>query len=353
MSFSVQDGDETDPGWARGLFVPGGQFILDAPAEPPAIWGDGDQVLWAEGEPLLITGPTGVGKTTLVANVVLARIGVGPAAVLDLAVRPARRVLYLACDRPAQIARAFRRLVSPHDRARLDEALVVRKGPPPQDVAKHPRLLLDLARQADADCIVIDSLKDVAVKLSDDEVGAAVNQAHQHVVAAGLDLAALHHQRKPQSGQQPKNIEDVYGSTWIVAGAGSVVLLWGESGDPVVELRHLKQPAATVGPLVVEHDQAAGTVRLHGDTADPLTILRLAGDAGIVARAMAERLYGNPDPDRNDIRKARRRLDRLVTEGHAEKVPGRSGGDGGAEPDRYLPAANPESARQSKDHSGT
>jgi hypothetical protein len=36
----------------------------------------------------------------------------------------------------------------------------------------------------------------------------------------------------------------------ITAGAGSVVLLWGAAGDPIVEWRHLKQPAAEVGPHV-------------------------------------------------------------------------------------------------------
>jgi hypothetical protein len=37
--------------------------------------------------------------------------------------------------------------------------------------------------------------------------------------------------------------------TWLTSGAGSVILLNGQPGDPIVSLHHLKQPAAAVGPL--------------------------------------------------------------------------------------------------------
>ena len=47
------------------LFVDGGTFILDIPEAIPALWGDGDDVLWAQGESLMIAGPLGLGKTTL------------------------------------------------------------------------------------------------------------------------------------------------------------------------------------------------------------------------------------------------------------------------------------------------
>jgi len=75
---------------------------------------------------------------------------------------PGRRVLYLAMDRPHQIRRAFRL---------LDQNLVIWKGPPPADLAKHTEILNELAEQADADVVVVDSLKDAAVGLSEDEVG--------------------------------------------------------------------------------------------------------------------------------------------------------------------------------------
>ncbi len=61
---------------------------------------------WVEGEALLIVGPSGVGKTTLTGQLVRARMGLGDGLVLGMPVSPGRRVLYLAMDRPAQIARA-------------------------------------------------------------------------------------------------------------------------------------------------------------------------------------------------------------------------------------------------------
>jgi hypothetical protein len=42
--------------------------------------------------------------------------------------------------------------------------------------------------------------------------------------------------------------DDVYGSTWLTAGTGSVILLHGEPGDPIVSMHHLKKPVAEGGP---------------------------------------------------------------------------------------------------------
>jgi transcriptional regulator with AAA-type ATPase domain len=53
----------------------GGDFILDEPEIIPAIWGQGDRVLWPEGEGIMITGHQGVGKTTVAQQLVLHRIG--------------------------------------------------------------------------------------------------------------------------------------------------------------------------------------------------------------------------------------------------------------------------------------
>ncbi len=150
--------------WQSRL-IPGGSFILDAPKVAPSVWGIGEQVAWAEGEPFLIVGPTGVGKTTLAGQLVRARLGIGDP-VLGLPVATTgRRVLYLACDRPAQVQRSLARMVSDANRALLDERLIIWKGPPPADLAKHPDMLTRMCAEADADTVVIDSLKDVALCL--------------------------------------------------------------------------------------------------------------------------------------------------------------------------------------------
>ena len=44
--------------------------------------------------------------------------------------------------------------------------------------------------------------------------------------------------------------------TWLTSGAGSVILLNGQPGDPIVSLHHIKEPAAEVGPFKVLHEQA-------------------------------------------------------------------------------------------------
>src|SRR4051794_35137540 len=78
----------------------GASFVLDAPSDVPAIWGTGTEVLWADGEALTIVGSQGVGKSTIIQQLVRARLGVGNGEVLGYPVEPGSgRVLYLACDR--------------------------------------------------------------------------------------------------------------------------------------------------------------------------------------------------------------------------------------------------------------
>jgi replicative DNA helicase len=143
-----------------------------------------------------------------------------------------------------------------------------------------------------------------------------VNLALQECIARGVEVVAIHHQRKEQSGAgKPRALADVYGSTWITAGAGSVILLWGEPGDPVVELRHLKQPAEEVGPMRVSHDHAHGTTTIH-DAPDLLELLK-RGKGGIsapdAARCAVRYLEAKPAPDRESppqtrpVRRERRR----------------------------------------------
>ena len=86
----------------------GWSFIHDEPDAIPALWGDGDRVVWPEGESLVIAGGRSQ-QTTLAGQVVTALIGAGDSEVLDLPVSRVNRVLYLAMDRPRQAARSLRR----------------------------------------------------------------------------------------------------------------------------------------------------------------------------------------------------------------------------------------------------
>jgi replicative DNA helicase len=304
---------------AGRLTLCGGDWILDAPTETPAVWGGASgTVAWSKGEGLMLVGPEGVGKTTLVQQLVLARIGLR-SLMLGMHVEiDERPVLYIAADRARQAQRSFARMVTAADRDLLNERLRIWKGPLPFDLAGDPSRLTALARSEGVGTVVIDSLKDVALDLVKDEVGSRVNLAVQELVAADIEACVIHHQRKGRDGQRPKKLEDVYGSRWLTAGMGSVLLVWGEPGDLVVDLNHLKQPSEEIGPLQLLHDHGKGRTTIY-DEIDLLALAEAAGAEGLLVFDAAGAMFRTDQPDKNEIEKARRRLDRLADQGQLEK----------------------------------
>jgi AAA domain len=298
----------------------GAAFIFGEPEHVPAVWGEGQRVAWSAGEPFWIVGPQGVGKTTVAQQLALRRAGVRTTTLLSFPVErdERRRVLYLALDRPRQAARSFRRMVGEDDAAALAERVAVWRGPLPFDLVAEPERLAKFAREHEAGTVFIDALKDGAMDLVKDEVGSRVNHALQHAVADGIEICVDHHQRKSSAdNRKPRSLDDVYGSTWLTAGAGSVLLLWGEPGDPVVDVRHLKQPAEEVGPLRVLHDHARGETTPY--ESPELGDLLTASD-GASAKDAARVLYESPKPSRSEVEKARRRLEHGVAVGELERL---------------------------------
>ncbi|MFC8715801.1 AAA family ATPase [Kitasatospora sp. NPDC057198] len=306
---------------APSLFRPGGAFFHNVPDIPAAVWGTGSDVLWAEGEALLIAAPQGVGKTTLAHQLIRARLGLQES-VLGYPVQPGKRVLLLAMDRPAQTRRAGSRIFAKDDLAFLNEHLVIWEGPPPYDMAKRTDILALMCARADADTVVIDSIKDGAIGLSDDAVGAGYNRARQRALAEGVQVLENHHLvKRGPNGAAPNTMADIYGSTWITSGTGSVILLWGEAGDPVVTFRHLKQPMDEVGPLRLVHDHAAGTTTV-AQVADLFDLIRANGVNGLTAAQAAETLFETKNPSPAQREKARRRLEKQTEAGYLTRVDG-------------------------------
>jgi replicative DNA helicase len=303
---------EDDAANTRTGIIDGGAFALDEPAHIQAVWGSGNAILWAEGEPTLIYGPDGVGKTTVGQQLTLRRVGIGGGSLFDQPVTVTRsKVLYLAMDRPKQAARSFARMVTEDHRGTLEKRLAVWRGSLPIDITRDPASLARMAAEHDADTVVIDSLKDVAPRLSDEDTGSSIHHAFQACVERGIEVLALHHPRKAQAdNRKPKTLADVYGSRWITAGMGSVLLLWGDAGDPIVQLEHLKQPADIVGPFELLHDSHAGRT-IVVDSKDVVSIVRAAAKP-MTARQVAAAMFGVTEPSRSQKEQARRRLHSAV-----------------------------------------
>jgi hypothetical protein len=249
----------------RGGLVRGGSFLRDRPAGVPAVWGVGDMVVWAEGEPLLIPGPEGARKTTVAGQVAFGLCGVpGFDEVFGLPVaRASGNVVYLALDRPDQIGRCLRRLCPEEHWDLLDEKLLIWEGELPFDIKPNDEeddKLRDWLLELGASHVIIDSLKDVHQKLSDEEVGAKLVRSFKRCIVAGIQVAILHHNRKATGdNKKPKTIHDVYGSSNLTKAMGSIAGLWcAAPGDEEVEFLHIKQPAKPVGPLVLRFDPDNG-----------------------------------------------------------------------------------------------
>jgi len=316
--------------FGRGVGLDGATFIQeDVDVEP--VWGDGPDVLIARGEPTLLAGPQGVGKSTVAQQYALHRIGIYKGPMLGYSVTEAYKVFYLAMDRPPQIRRSLRRMVQSEDAIRAaKEHLHVWRGALPVDPAHDPELFAEWVQEEGdgPDELIIDSYKDVGGgALSDEEVGYNINRAAQLVSSYGTQWLGLHHHRKAQGAGKPNRMDDIYGSAWLTSGCGSVLQLWGDPGSATVELSHLKQPMNAVGPLLVNHAHTDGVSTAVDPEDRLLQTLRSAGEQGVTEAAAAMAIWKTADSTHK--KRARRLLDRLMHNGELRFEAGQRGGPGG------------------------
>jgi replicative DNA helicase len=215
-------------------------------------------------------------------------------------------------------------------------------------MARNTALLSALADAADADTVIVDSLKDATVKLIDDETGAGWNRARQLAIVAGAELIELHAPRKAQAdNRKPSKLDDMYGSRWLAQGAGSVICVWGQPGDLVVEGSHLKPPAAQLPPWTMTIDPAAGTVARDAPI-DLVEQIALRGTNGLTADGAARLLFGTDKPTKPQVEKARYRLTRKTGAGVLFCREGsRGGADGGEAATWFLAARGDQTSDQS------
>lgn len=294
-----------------------GDFWLDSePVQAVALWGFGDDVLWARGEPCMICGGDGSGKTTLSQNLIIRLIGIEPTSLFGFPVAEVGTVLYIAADRPQQAKRALRRLVGSMDKQALADRLVIWEGPLPEALETNPKILVEYAQKVEADLVIIDSLKDVAVDLVGHVEGNAISRAFQLVIAADIELLINHHDRKAQP-KEKVSLDLIYGSRLTRAACGSIVYLAGQA--PAVTFHHLKRPANEIPPFDVIYDAETGSAAIEHGTS-PLDILRDTGR--LTAVGAAKLFYKVAKPSKAEKMRAERVLKNLENAGHARSTPG-------------------------------
>jgi replicative DNA helicase len=228
----------------------GDRFILDPDDGLDCLWGEGDTILWAAGEPLLVCGPDGSGKTTIAQQLALARMRGGVFFGYRVE-QDEKRLVYLAADRPRQAKRSWRRMVQDEDSDLLRDRLTVLSGS--IQLGDIP----EIASELDAGTVVIDTLGAVSPgDIGTDACGLAIYHTLQGLVANGVEVLLLHHTRK--QGEHWRGLQEVHGSRWITACLGSVLLLGGKPGTHKTFMRHVKQPASPAPHMEIHHDHRHG-----------------------------------------------------------------------------------------------
>jgi hypothetical protein len=101
---------------------------------------------------------------------------------------------------------------------------------------------------------------------------------------------------KPTNG-----IDDVYGSRWLTAGAGSVISMWvDEEGSTRVHVKQVKSPGEFVPELEVDVHKADGTMgaQVH---IDPTAFVKAAGVAGVTVADYARHTGLTQNAARNQL----------------------------------------------------
>jgi hypothetical protein len=244
--------------------------VLDFVAAGPdptktCIWGNpvpGGTMAWAENQGIIVAGPPGTGKSTIALQVVLRRVGILGGEVLGMPVAVEKEpFVYLALDRADQIRQSIRRMVDPDtDREAVERLLMIDNLPPTVDL-RQVETFIGWLQALGAKGVALDSAKDLGFDLNDSSEGQAFNFLVQATLRAGIQIFVTHHSRKvPRGDKKPLTLNDLHGSQWVAAGAGSVLMLDGVAGPEPKKLFHVKPLTVPMPSLMLELDHDTGEV---------------------------------------------------------------------------------------------
>jgi len=183
-----------------------------------------------------------------------------------------------------------------------------------------PTMIYEAAVQADAQIVFLDSGKDIANgPLKEESSAKALMDAIQVCIANNVDIVMLHHPRKlPQDNTKKEmDIDDVYGSAWLTAGSGSVLLVQGLPGQGIFKLTQLKAPSTFVPAFDVLVDYHTGTLTKQ-TIRDLGQWLKQSGMPTTVRQAVAfvtREAEEDVDPDSAPYKDTKRKLQKLHTDG--------------------------------------
>jgi hypothetical protein len=249
------------------------QFI-DAGPDPTevCIWGipeTGGVMGWAENQGTIIAGPPGTGKSTIALQVMLRRVGILEGDVLGMPVKLDKAPMtYLALDRADQIRQSMRRMIPEESDPEAIERLLMIDNLPPMVDLRQPETFIGWLNETGSRSVVMDSAKDLGFDLNDSSEGQAFNYLVQAVLRSKIQVFILHHSRKvPRGDRKPLTLNDLHGSQWVAAGAGSILMLDGIAGPDPKKLFHVKPLTVPMPSLQLTLDTESGEIE-HMDNPD-------------------------------------------------------------------------------------